>query len=192
MNGFRRKMKKQKKATKGVEFPLAPISKRRGRGRPRNCRYSEIWGRAVNYRGIFSGIWERLSGPLLAVQTKDEVIRVFQTHATPYVQEFVPRLAENILEVIREKKFPKRPRAQIKFLANSLAGLPSVEPRTSRDICAKRLAEQKAMSPHKILRKEFYVECSCGYRGAALNDACRKCGAQISFLPELLHGIRPF
>jgi hypothetical protein len=26
----------------------------------------------------------------------------------------------------------------------------------------------------------------------ASNDACRKCGAQISFLPELLHGIGLF
>jgi hypothetical protein len=185
-------MKKQKKAIRGAELPLDPNSKKRGRGRPRKCRYSEIWGRAENYRGIFSRLWEKLSGPLLAVQTKDDVTHVFQTHAEPYVQEFVPRLADDILEVIHEKKFPRMPRAQIKFLANSLAGLPSVEPRTSRDICAKRLAEQKAMSPYKILRKEFYVECSCGYRGAALNDACRKCGAQISFLPELLHGIRPF
>jgi YD repeat-containing protein len=60
---------------------------------------------------------------------------------------------------------------------------------TSRDICAKGLAEEKAKSPHKILRKEFYVECSCGFKGPALNDACRKCGAQISFLPEIIHGI---
>ena len=189
---FAVKMKKQKKVIRGAELPLDTNSKKRGRGRPRKCRYSEIWGRAENYRGIFSRLWEKLSGPLLAVQTKGDVTHVFQTHAEPHVQEFAPRLAGDILEVIHEKKFPKRPRAQIKFLANSLAGLPSVEPRTSRDICAKRLAEQKAMSPHKILRKEFYVECSCGYRGAALNDACRKCGAQISFLPELLHGFRPF
>ena len=88
------------------------------------------------------------------------MLQVFQTHAEPYAQEFVPKLAGNILGVIREKKFPKRPRAQVKFLANSLAGLPNVERRTSRDVCAKGLAEQKAKSPHKILRKEFYVECS--------------------------------
>ena len=89
---------------------------------------------------------------------------------------------------VAEPKFPKKPRAQIKFLAISLAGRPNVEARTSRDIYAKGLAEEKARSPHKILRKEFYVECSCGYKGPASNNACRKCGAQIDLLPELLRG----
>jgi len=185
-------MKKHKRAEIAAGKALDTISRRRERGRPRKCRYSEIWGRAENYRGIFSQIWERLSGPLLAVRSEDDVTQVFQSHAEPYAQEFVPRLSENILSVVREKRFPRKPRAQIKFLANSLAGLPNVEPRTSRDICAKGLAEQKAKSPHKILRKEFYVECSCGYKGPALNDACRKCGAQISFLPELLRGVGLF
>jgi hypothetical protein len=97
-----------------------------------------------------------------------------------------PRLAKDILAVKMEKKFPKRAMPQIKFLANSLAGRPNVEFRTSRDICAKALAEEKARSPHKILRKEFYIECSCGFKGPALNDACRKCGAEIDFLPDLL------
>jgi len=98
----------------------------------------------------------------------------------------VPGFAVDVLEVIKEKKFPKKPRAQAKFLANSLAGRPNVEARTSRDICARGLAEEKSKSPHKILRKEFYIECSCGYKGPALNDACRKCGAEIPLLPELI------
>jgi hypothetical protein len=162
---------------------------KRGRGRPRECRYAEILGRAANYRGIFTNIWLKLSGPLLVARSEGEVTQVFKTQAIPYVEEFVPRLAGDILNVIRERKFPKRARAQIKFLANSLAGRPNVEARTSRDICAMGLAEEKARSPHKILRKEFYVECSCGFKGPALNNACRKCGAQISLLPELLHGV---
>jgi hypothetical protein len=185
-------MKKQKRVPRRAKIPLDRISDKGGRGRPRKCRYPEIWGRAENYRGIFTNIWERLSGPLLIVQAPDQVTEAFRNHAEPYTQEFVPRLSGHILAVIREKKFPKRPKPQIKFLANSLAGLPNVEPRTSRDICAKGLAEQKAKSPHKILRKEFYVECSCGYKGPAVNDACRKCGAQISFLANSLHGMRLF
>jgi len=128
----------------------------------------------------------RITGPALALCGACG----YATAESP-MQDGVSALSGST-NVIREKKFPKRPRAQIEFLANSLAGLPSVEPRTSRDICAKHLAEQKAKSPHKILRKEFYVECSCGYKGPALNDACRKCGAQISFLPGLLHGIGLF
>ena len=34
---------------------------------------------------------------------------------------------------------------------------------------------------HQIIRYEFYVECSCGYKGHSRNHACRKCGAQIDF-----------
>jgi hypothetical protein len=172
-----------------VKKTLDSITKKRGGGRPRECRYSEIWGRADNYRGIFTEIWHRLSVPMLIARDKDQITEAFIARAQPYAQEFVPRLAADILNVIGEKKFPKKPRAQINFLANSLAGRPIIEARTSRDICAKGLAEEKAKSPHKILRKEFYVECSCGFKGPALNNACRKCGAQISFLPELLHGI---
>lgn len=164
------------------------IPGRRQRGRPRECRYSEIWGRSENYRAILTNVWERLSGPLLIAESEDEITEAFQSHAPPYGGEFVPRLAGDILRVVREKKFPKRKRAQIKFLANSLAGRPSVEPRTSRDICAKGEAAEKLNSSHRILRKEYYVECSCGFKGPALNNACRKCGAQISLLAELFYG----
>ena len=82
------------------------------------------------------------------------------------------------------KEISKEARAQIKFLANFLAGRPIVEARTSRDICAKGLAEEKAKSPYKILRKEF-----CVFKGPALNNSCRKCGAQIPLLAELLYGV---
>jgi hypothetical protein len=187
--GFPAKMTNRKNSTKNAEAALDTYSEKRRRGRPRNCRYPEIIGRAENYRTIFTEIWHKLSSPLLAARNEDGVTQAFKTQGEPYAQEFVPRLAADILKVIREKKFPKRPRAQIKFLANSLAGRPNVEPRTSRDICAQALAEEKARSPYKILRKEFYVECSCGYKGPAQNDACRKCGAQISMLPELLRGV---
>ena len=166
-------------------FGEAQVSKKRRRGRPRKCRYPEIIGRAENYRKILTDVWHKLSGPLLAAGNEDEVTIAFKSRGEPYAQEFVPRLAGDILKVIGERKFPRRAKAQIKFLANSVAGRPNVEPRTSRDICAKSLAEEKARSPHKILRKEFYVECSCGFKGPAQNNACRKCGAQISSLPEL-------
>jgi hypothetical protein len=141
---------------------------------------------------IFAEIWHKLSGPLLAARSVQEVTDVFQSQAAPYTQEFVPRLASDILNVMRENKFPKRAKTQIKFLANSLAGRPNVEARTSRDICAKGRAEEKARSPHKILRKEFYVECSCGFKGPAVNDACRKCGAPIPLFSDLFLASRLF
>jgi len=175
-----------KKGSKGSKNVLDGTTKKRGRGRPRECQYSEIIGRAQNYRQILTDVWQSLGTPLIAAQTEEQVTEAFQSYAKPYDQHFVPRLVKDILAVKLERKFPKRAMPQIKFLANSLAGRPNVEFRTCRDICAKALAEEKARSPHKILRKEFYIECSCGFKGPALNNACRKCGAEIDFLPDLL------
>ena len=182
-------MLKQPKTSTKPKRALDPGTEKPKRGRPREGRYPEIQSRAENYSGMFTEIWESLSVPLLAARDDREVVEAFRSRGEPYAQEFVPRLAGDILTVIKERKFPKRARAQIKFLANSLAGRPVVEPRTSRDICALGLAEEKSRSPHRILRKEFYIECSCGFTGPALNNACRKCGAQISILPELFLGL---
>jgi hypothetical protein len=176
----------KKKSSREPEKAVDTIPGKPGRGRPRLGRYPEIIGRAQNYRGIFTELWDRLSPALLKATNEEEVTEAFSSQAKPYASEFVPRLSKDILTVVKENRFPKRKKAQIKFLANSLAGRPNVEARTARDICAKELAEQRAKSPHKILRKEFYVECSCGFKGPALNNACRRCGAEISLLPELI------
>ena len=181
-------MGKRRKAISGNEKALDAIREKRGRGRPCFVRHSEVFGRAENYRQTFGFFWSALNGPLLAAKTIPDVIEAFEKHADAYAREFIPRLAEDVLNVLREPKFPRRPGPQIKFLADSLAGRPNVEPRTSRDICAKERAKERAKSLHKILRKEFYVECSCGYKGPARNNACRKCGAEISILPEMLGG----
>ena len=135
-------------------------------------------------------VWTKLRGPLLAAETSEDVIQAFENYAQPYAREFIPRLALDILRVVREPKFPKRPTMQANFLADSLAGRPNVEPRTSRDICAKERAKERAKSAHRIIRKEFYIVCSCGYKGPAEHDACPKCGAEISLLPEMLWGSR--
>lgn len=172
-------MRKPKIASEVTHKTLDTFSRTRGRGRPYKVRHSEVIGRAQNYRGIFAQVWPKLRGPLLMACNETEVVQAFRDHGAPYFGEFVPRLAPDILEVIREPKFPKRPEPQIAFLADSLAGRPNVEPRTSRDICGEARAKERAKSPHKILRKEFYVECSCGYQGPARNGACRKCGAEI-------------
>ncbi len=127
-------MLKRKKLAKKPTKPLDTISGRRGRGRPRRVRPSEIRGRGDNYRFIFGEIWNRLREPLLQVTTEKEITRVFDEYARPYTQEFVPALNALILKVIRDPKFPKRPEAQIKFIADSLAGYGRVSARRSRDI----------------------------------------------------------
>ena len=104
---------------------------------------SEILGRAENHRFIFDQVWDRLWPKLAGVSTGEQVVNAFMEGACPYAQQFVPAQAGLILRVLRDRRFPKRREAQIKFLADSLAGLGSVTPRTSRDICEKGRAKQK-------------------------------------------------
>jgi hypothetical protein len=172
-------MPKRARRVSKAEKALDALREKRGRGRPYHVVHSEVIGRAENYRTIFGYVWPKLCGPLVAAKSVEEIVETFEKHAQGYAQEFIPHLAEDILKVIHDPKFPKRPEPQIHFLADSLAGRPNVELRTSRDICTKERAKERAKSPHRIIQKEFYVECSCGYKGPALNNACRKCGAEI-------------
>jgi hypothetical protein len=135
-----------------------------------------------------AGVWPKLSKPLLAAQDAGGVTKAFEEYGQPYANTFVPRFAGEILNLIRDPLFPKRAKAQVGFLAESLAGMPEVSARRSRDICAQERQRERTRSPHKILRKEFYIECSCGYKGPALDNACRKCGAAIFFVPDILPG----
>jgi hypothetical protein len=151
--------------------------KKRGRGRPPRVRASEIMGRADNYRGILQNVWGQLWPALSEAQTEDEVIEALQ-NARPYDREFAP-WASLILAVLKERSFPRRQRARINFLADSLAGTGIVSPRRSRDICAAERAKEKRT--HHIIRFEFYVECSCGYKGHSRDHACPECGAGISY-----------
>jgi len=179
-------MQKRKKTAKKLTIPLDRFSRKRGRGRPPRVRPTEIQGRADHYRFIFGQVWDRLWPRLSQALTDQEVIDSFLEGATPYAQEFVPAMANLISRVLRERKFPKGPGAQINFLADSLAGLGYVAPRSSRDICQKQRTREKRA--HHIIRYEFHVECSCGFKGRSHNHACRDCGAEIDFG---LSGLKP-
>jgi hypothetical protein len=172
-------MQKRNRSTKELAIPLDRFSRKRARGRPPRVRPTEIRGRADNYRFIFGQVWDRLWPRLSQALTDREVVDAYLEGASPYAQEFVPALASLIVRVLREPKFPKRPEAQINFLADSLAGLGYVSPRSSRDICQKERTREKRA--HHILRYEFHVECSCGFKGRSHNHACRQCGAKIDF-----------
>lgn len=170
-------MLKRKKLFKNPQKTLDRFSEKRGRGRPYKVRASEVTGRAYNYRLIFSQTWDTLGQHLLRATTEQEVLQAFE--GTAYKNEF-EHIASLIPTVLHDAGFPKRnKKAQINFLADSLAARGVVTPRSSRDICGKARAKEHAKSPHKIVRKEFYVECSCGYKGPARDNACRKCGAEI-------------
>lgn len=172
-------MRKRKKPTKNLKNTLDAFSGNRSRGRPYKVRASEVSGRAYNYRLIFSQTWDVLGEHLLKATTEEEVLRAFER--TAHKEEFAG-IALLFLAVLHDPDFPKRDKeARINFLADSLAARGAVTPRSSRDICARERAKQRSKSAHRILRHEFYVECSCGYKGPARDNACRKCGAEIGF-----------
>jgi hypothetical protein len=116
---------------------------------------------------------------------------VFREFAQPYAGEFVPQLSSDILKLRNDPDFPQRAIPQIRFLARSLAGRGTLSFRTSRDICEKAAGQKELKSPHRILRREFYIECSCGYKGPALDNNCRKCGAEPQLSINLWIGRAP-
>lgn len=172
-------MRKRERTAKRLKNLVDRGSRKRGRGRPPKVRYSEIRGRADNYRFILGQVWDRLWPRLSRVQTDQEVIDAFVEEAQPYAPNFVPGLANLVFRVLKDTKFPKRRDPQIDFFADSLAGLGFVAPRSSRDICQKERSREKRA--HHIIRYEFYVECSCGFKGQSRDHACRNCGARIEF-----------
>ena len=161
------------RTTKG---PAERPDRKGGRGRPTDLRYSEIYGRAQNFQFILNQVWGRLWPLLSQANNEQGVAEAFQSGSRPYEQNFLPYAAV-ALETKRERTFPRRARSQQRFLADSLAALGQASPRRSRDICMKE--RTKAKRAHRIIRYEYYVECSCGYEGPAKDRACRKCGATI-------------
>jgi hypothetical protein len=171
-------MPKSKSSTKKPKKPLDTGFAKRGRGRPARVRPSEIANRAYDYRLIFNQVWDRLWPLLSKAQTQEEVFMAFQAGSNPYERDFVPVLTL-AHRVLRDPKFPKTRDAQINFLAGSLAALGRISPRRSRDICAEVRANEKRA--HHILRFEYWIECSCGYKGKSRDHACPKCAARIAF-----------
>lgn len=175
--------KSQKPAKKRARTP-GTYPQKRGRGRPRKVDPSETTGRGDNYRGIFEFVWGNLWPHLSQAQTEQDVISAFEQFAQPYTRELMPALAGVVLKVIREPYFPTRRKAQANFMADSLAAYGWVSPRRSRDICRQERIRQKRT--HRILRYDFKIECSCGYKGFSKDHSCPKCGAKVEF------GLSPF
>lgn len=144
------------------------------RGRKGVDRYIVVKS-AENYRRLLTTAWPKLAERLLSAPSPDYITQAFQEGAKIMnVNVLVPRLSKFIFDIITDCRFPRaRAKAQIKFLADSLGADGVVKARRSREICA----EERAQVRHTILRREYYVECSCGYQGPALDGACRECGA---------------
>jgi hypothetical protein len=149
-----------------------PPEKKRGRGRPREIDPWIVVGSADTYRTHFAQFWPKLGDRLLSAQSPEEVGRAVREEAAAISASLDPH-SELILKIRNDPKFPRaRSASQIHFLADSLGGQGYVTPRRSREICA----EERAKKRHVIVRREFYIECSCGYKGPALEGTCRDCG----------------
>jgi hypothetical protein len=173
------KVSKRRKARKKGRFPLDKVLEKQRRGRPARIPASWVRGRADNYREMFGQIWSHIWPGLSKAETRQDVLSTLNGTgvSTAYALEFIT-MADSILQVIKDRKFPKHKQdAQIKFLADSLGGHGTFTPRSSRDICERERARIKTV--HRILAYEYYVLCSCGYKGLSKNHACPKCEAQI-------------
>jgi hypothetical protein len=146
--------------------------KKRGRGRPRNIDHSIVVGQADHYRLVLLQFWPKLGPRLLAAQSPEDIVGAVREDAAGITGSLV-QFSELILKILRDPKFPHaRSTSQIHFLADSLGGQGFVTPRRSREICA----EERTKVRHVIVRREYYIECSCGYQGPARDGACRNCG----------------
>ena len=68
---------------------------------------SWVRGRADNYRTILDQLWDKVAPRLLKAETRQDVVKSFGAEITGgYAFEFIS-LADLILQVLHEQKFPK-------------------------------------------------------------------------------------
>jgi hypothetical protein len=153
----------------------------RRRGRPVLAKPEMVLGNSDTYALWFRQYWPKIGERLLAGESSAEIAELIRTETRGISANLEP-VIPLIFKVVRDRRWPQvRAQAQIQFLADSLGAQGIVSPRRSREICAKERKKTK----HVILRREFYIECSCGYTGPALDGACRNCGTATPS-PELL------
>jgi hypothetical protein len=161
----------RKKANRKSTNAIDSFSVKRPPGRP-GIRKSFVIGSAYNAGLMLKQHWHYVGEPLLSAQNAGEVSAAFKETPTSVQDHF--RQGDLILSILRDPKFPTRKEAQIQFLADSLGGRGEISPRRSRDICA----EERNRLRHYIIRRDFYIECTCKYKGPALHDACPRCGTR--------------
>jgi hypothetical protein len=158
---------------------LTQIAKKRGR--KSQVRVSGVCNRAYGLKLILEVNrkkfdWEQL----LAAKSDENLEHVLSGTFDRAKQDLLCRQGL-LLSVLRDRQFPKRSReAQEQFIADSLAALGQISIRRSRDIVQRERSAGKKQG--KILRREFYIECSCGYQGPAYQNSCPDCGAAVSYL----------
>ena len=148
----------------------------RDRGRPRKIDPHIVIGTSDVLRTQLAYAWPTMGEKLLIAKTAEEVWEILKSGrgVISNVEGF--EFSQRMFEIIKDRKFPRaRAKSQINFLADSLAGQGFVTSRRSREICAKERSKKK----YFIVRRDYYIECTCGYEGPALDGACRNCGTLL-------------
>jgi len=115
-------------------------------------------------------------GKLEIAKTKEEITSVFERVPPPY-RERLNLWRATILEWVLEGKFPKTNlERKMRHLAESVAAEGFLTPRRCRDVCLEERKRQEKLG--MIFRREFYIECTCGYRGPAKGGGCPQCGTK--------------
>jgi hypothetical protein len=145
------------------------------RGGQRRVDPQLVLGTADVFRAQFAYAWPTLGRQLLDAKSSVETWEIVKS-GKGIINNMDFLFSERIFQIIQEDdRFPKvRSKAQIDFLADSLAASGLVTPRRSREICA----QERAKVRHVIVRREYYIECTCGYKGPARDGACDKCGTR--------------
>ena len=161
--------------SKQTKSHLTRIGKTRG-PKPKVNR-SELVRRAYDFEMVFKLAGNKIDWvKLLAAESVEDVEKAFDLMDEIYRGKFLYK-PDLLLNCVRDKKFPKQDRnAQELFIAESLAGEGRVTIRRSRDICQEDRAERKRQGT--IICREFYIECTCGYRGPAARGGCPNCGTK--------------
>ncbi|MFL6439448.1 MAG: hypothetical protein ACJ71Q_17870 [Terriglobales bacterium] len=149
------------------------------RGRKRRVEPSWVVGSAEVYTTQFSLAWDKIGDRLLGAKSAEEVAAALNL-AGGSISIPIDRgkFSALVFEIKNDPKFPHaRRKSQVCFLADSLGANGVLTPRRSRDVCAEERA--KAKRTNYIVRYEYYVECSCGYKGHSQDHACAVCGARI-------------
>jgi hypothetical protein len=113
-------------------------------------------------------------GKLETAKTKEEAASAFERIPSPYKERLNLWLTA-IPEWALEGKFPKTNlERKMRHLADSVAAEGFLTPRRCRDVCLEERKRQAQLG--MIFRREFYIECTCSYRGPAKGGGCPQCG----------------
>lgn len=144
-------------------------------GRKRRIHAENVVRAANDLLKILEGCRDQIDwGKLEIAKTEEESASAFERVPSPYRERLNLWLAA-IPEWAQEGKFPKTNlERKMRHLADSVAAEGFLTPRRCRDVCLEERKRQAQLG--MILRREFYIECTCSYRGPAKGGGCPQCG----------------